>query len=230
MKPKRKKRGAGLLVCYLLVIVLYLAVCGILLLRDVLRTEAGLMPYHSLSVEDFPVQEGVKMLDSVPGEDAVRFISIFYDPYFGIEFPEGIYAGRFVVRAEPLNKGCGEMMLYYTTRPGEDFSDRQKLWAQQDASGAWVFDLGGKKVYGLRWDPDTVSTVVWRLDSIELNVFKPAIAYFWPNAQTIAVLLTVPVLLWAVLAEGVAFVQPMLSLRRFETRWRKEGRKEGQDG
>lgn len=210
---KPKKRWKLLVLCYLAALLVWLVLCGLRLGRDTLAISEGTLAPTTLTMDDF-VMEGF-----VYTQYENTFASTDPDPKL-IYTPEGgAYVTRFVFKARPLTRGAGETVLYYTTAPGEDFSDAKKLWARQDAAGNWYFDLHGKTVYSLRLDPDTMGGVFWKVDGFTLNAAIAPAAYFVPGVQAAALLLLAPLLAWAVISELAVFLHPLLARRRFEKRW-----------
>ena len=88
----------------------------------------------------------------------------------------------------------GSVTLYYRTPGQTDYRETQKVFAWQDAGGAYVFDLGGRTVSGLRIDPDSVGGVPTRLVGVELNAPRPWFLAFVPDGGQWLLLLFGPVL------------------------------------
>lgn len=200
-KPPIKLGGAAVAaLCYLVAAVLYLGICLYGLVLNAVLVNGGQLARRQLFLQDFE-QQSILQLEN-EGENQ-RFVSTDGDPALIYTRAEGFYAGRFVFRATPNHPG-GEMVLYYTTAPGQPFSEGQKLWARQTADGGWYFDLGGKKLYSLRLDTDTAGGVVWQVESMILGETRPALSYFIPGAQPLFLLLLLPGLGAALLLQGAA--------------------------
>ena len=226
MRRKTKRGWLLLSLCYALVLLVWLGLCGGRLVRDGISRSNGQLVRRELAPKDFAVQAGVAFSDNWAADP--WFASTDPDPQLHLLFEGGARVGRFVFAGQALNKPGGEMALYYTTRPGQGFSEKNKLPARQNADGDWFFDLGGRRVYALRLDPDSVSGVHWQVRGMVLNEDKPAFAYFAPDALQAMVLLFGPALLWAALVQLAAFCQPALAKRRLAHRWRTAGgRKSG---
>lgn len=88
----------------------------------------------------------------------------------------------------------GSVTLYYRTPGQTDYRETQKVFAWRDAGGAYVFDLGGRTVSGLRIDPDSVGGVPTRLVGVELNAPRPWFLAFVPDGGQWLLLLFGPVL------------------------------------
>ena len=176
------------LLCYAITWALYVCACTLSLWNTNDRLQDGAAPQRTLAVADFELY-GVEMLSPQNGRQ--RFVSTDSDPQLIYLRPEGAYFTRFVFDATANHPG-GEMVLYYTTSPEQTFSEKQKLWAQQAEDGSWFFDLSGRLVYAIRFDPNTTSGVVWTVNHMSLNEEKPAWAYYFPSPQPIVLLLLLP--------------------------------------
>ncbi|MGD9559004.1 MAG: hypothetical protein AB7V55_00165 [Oscillospiraceae bacterium] len=213
MSGRKARRLKWLVWCYVLAVVLWLAIGGATLLRDALRLSSGRLVQTPLTFGDFEL-ESIRLLEDEPG----RMVSTDPDPQMIYAPQQGFYATRLEFAARALNKAPGEMTLYYTTRTDEGFSDKNKLWARQRGDGSWYFDLGGRWVHRLRLDPDTAGGVLWQVEGIVLNARKPWPAYFVPDAGSVFLLLFAPAFAWAVLSEGIAFFSPVFARRRLAKR------------
>lgn len=216
-KRDNKRRWPLLVLCYLAAVVVWFAACGILLLRDTVRLNAGQLPATHYGRDDLAFVAGVKW--DADFEENGWFYTTETDPRVELHFPEGRYANLFIVQAETLLLPSGQLVLYYTTAPGEELTPSKALRPARDADGRWVFDLGGRKVYKLRFDPGDRPGVMWRLDDLVLTETKPPYAYFLPGARGVFLLLVLPLLAFAVISEVVAFLKPVFARRRFESRW-----------
>lgn len=187
------------LLFYIAALALYLLGCTYSFVQDHARTGSGAIVQQQMYLEDFTLQS-IKVLEGAEGTE--QFVSTDNDPQMIYYNPRGVYITRLVFNASP-NKAGGEMVLYYTTAANQsNFTETQKLWARQAQDGSWYFDLGGKKIYALRLDPDTAGGVVWTVQNITLNPPKTFWAYFFPTAQPVFLLLLLPGLAAAVFAQG----------------------------
>lgn len=218
LKDKRKRRLAVLVLLYLLAVVGWLGGAAVRLAIDAARENSGQLAAVALHPADFTVTDGV-WVSPEWDEGDTRLITMDPDPRMVYPIPNGAHLTTFTFTARALNKAPGAMHLYYTTAPGQDFSERRKLWAELAPDGSWAFDLGGRKVYALRFDPDSVGGVIWQVEAMALNAGKPAAAYFLPDARAIFLLLFAPPLAAAVLWEAVALVSPWFARRKLEKRW-----------
>lgn len=205
-----KKRLLVLSIAF--VLVCYLAGCTFILLRDSSRIQNGILQQKTLVLEDFTF-ESVQILESENGKQ--RFVSTDHDPQliYTIDGQTPFAPGIVSFDAQP-HLPSGEMVLYYTTKAGQGFSDTRRVWAFQQSDGSWQFDLTGKLVYAIRLDPDSVQAgVVWQVNSITIGMQKPAISYYLPDARLWLVLLGAPWLVWAVVCEGFALLDILLGNR-----------------
>lgn len=221
MRRKTKRKWTMLWLCYGAVMLAWLLWCGGRLALDSWRAANGQMQRQELAPSDFSEKTSGIAFSGDWANDRY-FTTTDADPQLHLAFNDGANVGRVVFSARAVNKPGGEMALYYNTKPGQDFSEARKLPAMQNANGGWVFDLQGRKVYALRLDPDSVGGVYWQVYHMVLNETKPPLAYFTPDALECFVLLFAPALLYAALAQLVAFFQPALSRRRLERRWQQE--------
>lgn len=214
---KKRRRVLPLIICYALAAVIWLGTGAVRLAADGIRQAKGQIEPTWLTWDAFDAIEGQRMING--WEDHHNFVTTDADPQMHLNFENGQRLGYFVFRGMPLNKGGGEMVLYYTTRPGQAFSETQKLWASKAQNGDWYFDLGGKKVYSLRFDVGAEAGVIWHYGGILLNAPRRAASYFVPSVQQWAALLLFPLLVWAILSELFAFIQPIVVRQRFKKRW-----------
>lgn len=222
MSQKRKTKWLAALLCYAAALVIWLAVGGVRMGLDTLRQSNGTLAAQSLPMGSFTFTTGVRFDDN--WRETGRMDTTDPDPQLILDFPEGRYVRSVLFDATALNRGPGNITLYYTTAPEEDFSDARQIWAQPGLQGGWVFNLGGKTVYSLRLDPDSVGGVHWRVWDIVINPSHPVLTcYFLPTPLWAFLLLVLPALCWALIYEAVAFIQPILARRRFERRFEEKG-------
>lgn len=200
MKPKKKRLWLVSVFAYALALLLYFGLCGLSLLRDTLHQNDGLLQERELAFDNF-YAEGVVLREN--DEGGLDLVSTDPDPRLVYSPGEAFYASRFTFYAETSNRPGGEIMLYYTTTPGEEFSDAKRLTARLGEDGGWLFDLGGRRVQALRFDPDTKGGVLWRNWRIVLNEEKPLGDYFLPDARPVFLLLFLPAFASAALLEAL---------------------------
>lgn len=217
MSQKRKTRIRMLLLFYLIALVVWGAVGTVSLAQEVIRRENGAVEQSALDIRD-ATWENMTELEGWD-EGSLWIYSTNSDPQLIWQL-EGQPIGLVRLDAQSYSKPGGEMVLYYTTNEGQPFSEARKLWARQDEEGRYVFDLEGRRIYGLRLDMDTAGGVIWRVHGISVNLYKPAWQFYVPDVQNTVLLLLVPLLCWAVAYEFWAFLHPALVRYRFERRWR----------
>lgn len=216
---KTKKRVRLLIICYVLALIVWLGYSGISL-----AVCSGARSGRNLVEQYLPTAfandiNNIEHIDSV--DNAEWLLTMDSDPQI-IWHLGGVNVQQLIFNAKAVNAPGGEIVVYYTTREGEDFSENKKIWAQQDRDGRWVFEFGLKRIHNLRIDPGPMGGVIWRVQQITLNAEKPWYSYFVPNTQGIALLLLLPCLVWGFVTEVWAFLQPQLAKRRFERRWEEK--------
>lgn len=212
---KKNKRWMVPVAFYLLALLIYVASCFVLWARDAVNLQDGLLNRRQLWLEDFTLVS-VLQLATVDGKQS--FVSTDSDPQLHYLPNTAFRVNRVVFSATATSKPSGEIALYYTTQTGDDFSEDKKIWAKQNQNGDWYFDLWGRKITGLRLDPDTSGGVVWHVNSIVLNEKIPPADYFIPSARAVFALVFFPPLVAAGLLEVLSAVSPYFARRRFDSR------------
>ena len=153
--------------------VLYGAFC---LGSDSLAMAAGSLRQQSLTAGDFTLvnleQTGENTLYTLNG-----------DPQMILEDVSGQKIRSLTIRAE-YTKDAREMCLYYTTAPGQDFSQEKRVFAVQADDGTCTYTLPRSRIYSLRLDPCSPAEnelLTMTVESITLNAPQSAIAYFAPG-------------------------------------------------
>ena len=153
----------------------------------------GQMPTLTLTDSDLVLTSYVPLPESGPG----WLISTDADPRL---FWEGeAYVETVCLHAE-YQRPPGAIALYYL-RPGQtEYTERQKVFARMDGAGGYTFDLGGRRVSGLRIDPDSRGGVPTRLVDVQIDPPTPWYLHLLPGAGTCLLLLFVPPLAAALAA------------------------------
>lgn len=219
MRPRPKRKVRLLMLCYAAALLAWVLWGTVALVRANILRGNGSMPARPLQWAEAETATGLIETEGWDAE-SLWLLSFDNDPQV-VWHLAGTRVQRLVFDATAVNSPAGEMVLYYTTRPDEPFSERNKLWAQQDGEGRYYFDLGGRRIERLRLDPDAAGGIIWQVRGITLNAAKPAFAYYRPDTLQMVALLLMPVLAWAFIGEAWAFVQPTLVKRRFESRWKQ---------
>lgn len=197
-------------VCYALALVVYVGSAGFALVRDTLRANRGTLVQTQLLLGDF-AQSGIKPLEE---DDGLQIFVTTDDDAQLIYTPEQpFYAGIVKFIAVP-NKPTGAIVLYYTTSAGAGFSERNKMWARQNSSGEWYFNLGGRKVHSLRLDPDSLGGVEWQMEGVTVGGRQAPAEYFAPTPLRMFIMLLVPGLAAALLLELTALLAPLLRSKK----------------
>ncbi len=163
-------------VCYAFTLagwVLYSAFC---LGSDSLATLTGSLQRQELAVQDFTL---VNLEET--GENTLYTLN--GDPQMILEDVSGQKIRSLTIRAE-YTKDAREMCLYYTTAPGQDFSQEKRVFAVQADDGTCTYTLPRSRIYSLRLDPCSPAEnelLTMTVESITLNAPQSAIAYFAPG-------------------------------------------------
>ena len=200
LRPKKRKSWLVPLLCYGAALLLWFGLSVFFLARDIQREKAGLLEPKDMLFSDF-YADGMITRESPEG--GMDLISAAADPKLIYSPGESFYVRRLSFSYRKSNTPGGEMWLYYTTRPGENFSEHRRVAAKQAGDGSWFFDLGGREVTALRLDPTPGGGVLWRNWRITLNSEKPTEAYFLPDARPVFAVLFLPAFASAAVLEGL---------------------------
>lgn len=152
----------------------------------------------------------VGAVETEPAADApagsVTFTSTDADPQL---YWEGTARVDTVQVQMTQDRPSGGVTLYYRTAGQTDYSEAQKVWADQTAPGVWQFDLGGVDITGLRLDPDSEGGVTSCLSAVTLNPAEPLWRRLIPDAGTLLVLAAAPLLLAALAGELTELAAPL---------------------
>ncbi len=212
--PMKRKSWKVVALCYAGALLLYFGICGAQFFLDTQHRQDGQLIERTLFFESFYV-EGVLLAENEQG--GTDLISTDTDPRMVFSLGEPFYATLFTFSAQQVSRPGGEMQLYYTTQPGEEFSAQKRLTAQEAEDGTWVFDLGGRKVQALRFDLDTTGGILYRDWHVTLNESKPPSAYFLPSSRQVFWLLFLPALTSALLVAGIEIWGNFASQKKKET-------------
>lgn len=107
----------------------------------------------------------------------------------------------------------GEIVVYYTTKDGEGFSENKRLWAQPvDGEDNWyIVEMGLKNVRSLRIDPTMYAGNQMKFGTFIINEERTLSDYIAPDARRIFNLLLYTVIISSVLK----FVQEFFT-KKFE--------------
>lgn len=173
MKQKHFPRRAALpALCYGAAALVWLALCGSLLLGDWAARACGRMERRVLEPQAFELVSAEWTADGVLTAQTP-------DPQL-----IWINSGGEVVRTVTLTAAYstlpGEMCLYYIEQPGEAFGADKRVFPRDNGDGTWTFTLPRADVYALRLDPCSVVCAATGF-SVEFNTPWAAWRYFVPS-------------------------------------------------
>ena len=137
-------------------------------------------------VEPIPLGPGdfvVSGLEPAAETEGWVYQTVSGDPQMILEDVSGLPVRNLVINAA-YTKDAREMCLYYTTRPGEAFSQDKRVFAVQDDSGACTYTLPRKRICSLRLDPCSPAEnemLQMTVFSVTLNAPQPWWQYFAPG-------------------------------------------------
>ncbi len=195
---KRLNRKKLVLAAYLAAAVLWLIQGAAALAQGVWYGSRGQAPSLELTESDLEFSSIVPYAidyEPVPG----WLVSTDADSH--MYWHQQLWVDTVVLDVEQ-NKPAGGVELYYMEPGQADFSPRQVLYPERDEAGRYVFHLGGRMISGLRIDPDSVGGVLMSIKSLQINPPMPWYQHFVPGAGEWMLLLLVPLVLSALLAEA----------------------------
>lgn len=168
----KRPRAAIPLGCYGAAALLWLALCGALLVSDAFGRLTGRLAYQQLTLSDF---EQLSLEQTA--EDG--FAAVTPDPQLIWYNPDGRTV-RTVTFSAVYDSAPGEICLYYTEAEAEPFGKDKRVFPRRNADGSYTFVLPRADLYALRLDlcsdTCTVSDV-----SIVYNTGYPFRQYFIPS-------------------------------------------------
>ncbi|MBQ8648149.1 MAG: hypothetical protein IJ484_08415 [Oscillospiraceae bacterium] len=182
---------------YLAMATLYLLACLIGLAQGAYYTFRGLAPGRTLAIEDLTCESVVvrdhSYDESIP-EGEVRIVSTDTDPH--LVWEGEAWVGRVVLHIRQLRPATGAE-LYYRVPGKTEFDTKNVVFGVPDGQGGYVFDLRGKRVTGLRIDPDSIGGVAAVFEGVELNAARPWYKAFQPTGRELLWLAGGPLLISA---------------------------------
>ncbi len=187
-----------LILCYS-VYVLFQLVTGVWgMASDSLLRASGKLQAQQLSVEDF---QPVNLK-----EDGNGWRSETPDPQL-LYVVDG-YVTSLRIEME-FNAPAGELDLYYTQKPGENFDKYRRVWAVQQQDGSYLYTLPRTKIHMLRLDPGSAENLRISFGDIEINQLASVTRYFDISLHGLFCLVLYPALAAAIL-QYVLQVYPLL--------------------
>lgn len=163
-------------VCYGAALAGWLLYSAFCLGSDSFFALTGSLRQQKLTVQDFALvnleQTGENTLYTLNG-----------DPQMILSDVSGQKVRSLTIRAE-YTKDAREMCLYYTTAPGQDFSQEKRVFAVQADDGTCTYTLPRAKIASLRLDPCSPAEnelLTMTVESICLNAPRSAVSYFAPG-------------------------------------------------
>ena len=142
------RRGALPLTCYLAAALLWVASALVFALQDAAAVASGKLEQRTLSVTDWqPV--ALELLDEQP--DSVTLRTQDMDPQLLLDGVQGTV--RTISYTVSMDDQAREVCVYYTTKPGEDYSPDRRVYAQYLGEGRYLFELPRTRLDALRIDP-----------------------------------------------------------------------------
>ena len=163
-------------VCYAAALAGWLLYGVFCLGSDGLAAVRGSLREQSMAVQDFQLvnleQTGENTLYTLNG-----------DPQMILPDVSGQKIRSLTIRAQ-YTKDAREMCLYYTTAPGQDFSQEKRVFAVQADDGTCTYTLPRTRICTLRLDPCSPAEnelLTMTVESITLSAPRSALAYFAPG-------------------------------------------------
>lgn len=127
------------------------------------------------SAEDFTLNALVEKEDGV-------YVTTDTDPYMTIKLDRAVKKVEF---SADYYVSPGEIVLFYTKSPEQDFSYANYCIAHTDSDGSYRFDLDGKYVCQIRIDPTSIGGNRINLGEITVNNNITLADYFNLSALTL---------------------------------------------
>ncbi len=173
IKNLTKRPWALPALCYALCLVIWLIGSLWGLASDLTGRASGRLAPFELAPSDF---ELVAMEQQPAG-----LYTLTDDPQMIWQNPDGriLRSLRFTADYEDSAR---EMCLYYTSAPGEDFSQEKRVFAAQSSDGkSYLYTLPQGKIAALRLDPCSAKKNLIDVHGISLNEDVPLWHYFAPG-------------------------------------------------
>ena len=160
------RRGGIFAVCYLLALLAWLVMGTVNFAADAVARAEG-----SLAEEQLPVT-GFQLVNLTPGADG-WYSTTSGDPQIILDNVDGRVVRTLSYTAQ-FDGEPREVCLYYTTAPGQPYSQDNRVFPSRTADGSYVYTLPRTTLVSLRLDPcspDQNDTVRVRFDgdAITLN-------------------------------------------------------------
>ena len=166
LKRLTARQGGLAMLCYLLALAAWLALGAWNFAADALARADGALAEESIPGGDFQLVAGAAEADG-------GYAATSGDPQIILDNGDGRVVRTLSYAAE-FDGEPREMCLYYTTAPGEPYSQDNRVFPTQAADGSYVYTLPRTALVSLRLDPcspDENAAVRMRFDggAITLN-------------------------------------------------------------
>ncbi len=206
--------------CYLLAVLGWLVGAATAFGGDAAAKANGTLREQTLTVADFALAD-LTVTGQGAGADGVPYtelVTASNDPQMILEDVSGQ-----TVRSLQMTAGytgtVREMCLYYTTAPGQDYSQDRRVFPVRQADGSYLYTLPREHFVSLRLDPcspEEGKTVTIDVKELRLNRPAAAASYFAPSWYQLFCLALYPGLVAAALSWAWCVWQNLYKYRRNE--------------
>lgn len=191
-----RRRRAIPVICYLVAFLVWLLLGVGAAVSDAMARASGRLEELTLHAADFAL---VDLTLTASDAESETLVTTTGDPQMILEDLSG-YTVRTMRVWASYEGDAREMCLYYTTRPGEPYSQDNRVYPAQQDEGSYLYVLPRTQIVSLRLDPcspDEGRTVTMHLSRIALNTDVGG--YFIPSWYQIFCLILYPGLAAALL-------------------------------
>lgn len=192
-----QKPWALVLACYVVVIVVSFGVMLSQFVADKMGIANGTLVEMNLTPNDFELIE----LEQIEGN---LYQSTLDDPQMILlQVPQTVRTLRL---ESSYSSKPYEIDLYYTTKPGQDYSKTMRVWPVIQSDGSYLFTLPRTHIESLRLDPASAAVQI-EFGNITLNEQQSVIHYFNPGWSGLVLLLIMPAFIAALLRFVLIVIQ-----------------------
>ena len=184
-----RRRRAIPVICYLVAFLVWLLLGAGAAVSDAMARASGRLEELTLHAADFAL---VDLTLTASDAESETLVTTTGDPQMILEDLSG-YTVRTMRVWAGYEGDAREMCLYYTTRPGEPYSQDNRVYPAQQDDGSYLYVLPRTQIVSLRLDPcspDEGRTVTMHLSRIALNTDVGG--YFIPSWYQIFCLILYP--------------------------------------
>lgn len=143
------RRGALILSCYLVAVIVWLVLGAFHGGSDALAKQAGTMYETEIAVTDW---QWVGLQDAGSTAETAVLATTDGDPQMILEDVSDMVVRTVSYQAD-FAGDAGEMCLYYTTQVGQDYSQDRRVFPESLGDGAYLYTLPRTTIVALRLDP-----------------------------------------------------------------------------